>query len=62
MTRGLKMTVAALLLVGLIGVLLLGGLITGMVILASRNSETRGAFSARQDWMNSHIEESERQG
>ncbi len=53
------MAVTALLLIGLIGVLLLGGLITGMVILASRNGETRGAFSARQDWMNSHVEENE---
>jgi len=55
------MTIAALLLVGLIGLLLLGGLITGMAILASRNGRASGAFSARQDWMNSHVEESKRQ-
>ncbi len=53
------MVVTALLIVGSIGVLLLGGLVIGMIILASRNGEAGGAFSARQDWMNSHIEESE---
>ncbi len=53
------MAVAAKMIIGSIGALLLGGLIMGVVILASRNGETRGAFSARQDWMNSHIEESE---
>jgi len=53
------MAVAAGVIIGSIGVLLLGGLIAGMVILASRNGETKGAFSARQDWMNSHIEEND---
>lgn len=53
------MTLAVLLMIGLIGVLLLGGLILGIVLIVAGGDQTGGVSSARQGWMNSHIEENE---
>lgn len=53
------MTLVVLLMLGLIGVLLLGGLILGVVLIIAGGNQTGGVSSARQGWMNSHIEENE---
>ena len=53
------MVLAVLLLIGLIVVLLLGGIILGLFIVGAGDKQSRNVFSARQDWMNSHVEEKE---
>ena len=53
------MVLAVLFILGSIVVLLLGGLILGFVIVSAGGNRSEGAFSARLDWMNSHIEDKE---
>jgi hypothetical protein len=53
------MTLAVLVLIGLIVVLLLGGIILGLFTVGAGDKQSRNTFSARQDWMNSHVEENE---
>ena len=53
------MVLAVLLILGSIVVLILGGLILGFVIVSAGSNQSGGAFSARRDWMNSHIEDKE---
>lgn len=56
------MALTILLIIAAIGILLLVGFILGAVILAARSDQAGGAFSARQDWMDSHGEENEIEG
>jgi hypothetical protein len=51
------MALTVLLIIGLIVVLCLVAIILGLVILGSGDNQGRNVFSARQDWMNSHVEE-----
>ena len=53
------MGLAVLFILGSIVVLVLGGLVLGLVIFSAGSNQPGGAFSARLDWMNSHIEDKE---
>jgi hypothetical protein len=51
--------ITALLIVGSVVFLCLVVLILRLVILGAGGDQGRNTFSARQDWMNSHVEENE---
>jgi hypothetical protein len=53
------MALAVLLIIGLLVVVCLVAIMLGLVILGSGDNQGSNVFSARQDWMNSHTEESE---
>jgi hypothetical protein len=53
------MTLTAMLIFGLVVFLCLAVLVLGLVILAAGDNQGKNTFSARQDWMNSHVEENE---
>jgi hypothetical protein len=53
------MALAVLLIIGLVVLVCLVATILGLVILGSGDNQGRNTFSARQDWMNSHVEENE---
>jgi hypothetical protein len=54
-----ELMMAVLLIVGSVVFLCLVVLILGLVILGAGEDQGRNTFSARQDWMNSHVEENE---
>ena len=53
------MALAVVLIIVSVVVLLFGGMILGLFILGVGDRKGRNVFSARQDWMNSHVEENE---